>query len=64
MMVEANALSVETIDSIVLNLAKQDIVWHTVSELITEVPGQELLGINVVEYAGADEQEIEARLTS
>ncbi|OBT12218.1 hypothetical protein A9264_02895 [Vibrio sp. UCD-FRSSP16_10] len=58
MMVEANAMSVETIDSIVLNLAKQDIVWHTVSDLLSEVPGQELLGVNVVEYAGNDEAEI------
>ncbi|HIF9069010.1 TPA: D-2-hydroxyglutarate dehydrogenase YdiJ [Photobacterium damselae] len=57
MMVEANALSVETIDSTVLNLAKQDIVWTTVSDLLTDVPNKELLGINMVEYASADEQE-------
>lgn len=37
-MVKASALSVETIDSNVLNLAKQDIVWHTVSDLLTDVP--------------------------
>ncbi|RJX72953.1 FAD-binding oxidoreductase [Vibrio sinensis] len=55
-MVEAQALSVETIDSKVLNLAKQDIVWHTVSDLISDVPGKEMLGINMVEFAGADEQ--------
>ncbi|USD42270.1 FAD-binding oxidoreductase [Vibrio sp. SCSIO 43135] len=57
-MVEAKALSVETIDSKVLNLAKQDIVWHTVSDLLTDVPNQELLGINMVEYAGQDEAEV------
>ena len=50
-MVEANALSVETIDSKVLNLAKQDIVWHSVSELLTDVPGHDMQGINMVEYA-------------
>ncbi|MFA0085657.1 FAD-binding and (Fe-S)-binding domain-containing protein [Vibrio sp. 10N.261.51.F12] len=59
-MVEANALSVETVDSKVLNLAKQDIVWHTVSDLITDVPGKEMLGINMVEYAGEDTREVEA----
>ncbi len=37
-MVEARALSVETVDSKVLNLAREDIVWHSVSELITDVP--------------------------
>ena len=35
-MVKANALSVETVDSKVLNLAKQDIIWHSVKELLTE----------------------------
>ncbi len=54
-MVAADALSVETIDSKVLNLAKEDIVWHTVSDLLQDVPGQEMLGINMVEYAGHDE---------
>ncbi|PKG81682.1 hypothetical protein CXF85_17055 [Colwellia sp. 75C3] len=51
-LVEAKATSVETIDSRVLNLAKQDIVWHSVSELITDVPGRVMDGINVVEYNG------------
>ena len=51
-LVEAKATSVETIDSRVLNLAKQDIVWHSVSDLITDVPGQVMDGINVVEYNG------------
>ncbi|MCL9783766.1 FAD-binding oxidoreductase [Vibrio sp. S4M6] len=57
-MVEANALSVETVDSNVLNLAKQDIVWHTVSDLLTEVPGKQMLGINIVEFAGQNETEV------
>ncbi|AUI85906.1 hypothetical protein BS333_05665 [Vibrio azureus] len=58
LMVEAKALSVETIDSKVLNLAKQDIVWHTVSDLLTDVPGKTMDGINMVEYAGQDEHEV------
>ncbi|WP_027252514.1 D-2-hydroxyglutarate dehydrogenase YdiJ [Photobacterium halotolerans] len=53
-MVEAQALSVETVDSKVLNLARQDIVWHTVSDLITDVPGKDMQGINIVEFAGND----------
>ncbi|WCP68342.1 FAD-binding and (Fe-S)-binding domain-containing protein [Vibrio tubiashii] len=61
-MVEANALSVETVDSRVLNLAKQDIVWHTVSDLLTDVPGKDMQGINMVEFAGQDVQEIEQQV--
>lgn len=63
-MVEANALSVETVDSRVLNLAKQDIVWHTVSDLLTDVPNKEMLGINMVEFAGQDEAEVEAQVSA
>ncbi|WP_017345976.1 D-2-hydroxyglutarate dehydrogenase YdiJ [Pantoea sp. A4] len=61
-MVEANALSVETVDSTVLNLAREDIVWHSVSKLITDIPGQQLLGLNMVEFAGDDEEEIDQRV--
>ncbi|MFV9671057.1 FAD-binding and (Fe-S)-binding domain-containing protein [Pantoea sp. KXB45] len=51
-MVEAQALSVETVDSKVLNLAREDIVWHSVRELIADVPDKEMLGLNIVEFAG------------
>lgn len=36
-MVEARAFSVETVDLKVLNLAREDIVWYFVSELIIDV---------------------------
>lgn len=49
-LVAANATSVETVDSKVLNLAKEDVVWQTVSDLITDVPGQEMDGLNIVEF--------------
>ncbi|KHD24652.1 membrane protein [Vibrio caribbeanicus] len=63
-MVEANALSVETVDSRVLNLAKQDIVWHTVSDLLTDVPGKDMQGINMVEFAGQDVDEVESQVSA
>ncbi len=60
-MVEARALSVETVDSKVLNLAREDIVWHSVSALITDVPDKTLLGLNIVEFAGDDQPLIDSR---
>lgn len=63
-MVEAQALSVETVDSKVLNLAREDIVWHSVSELITDVPDKEMLGLNIVEFAGDDAALIENQVTT
>ncbi len=64
MMVEANALSVETVDSKVLDLARSDIVWNSVSELLTDVPGKDMQGINMVEYAGDDAEKIEQQVIS
>lgn len=61
-MVEARATSVETIDSNVLNLAKQDIVWHSVKDLISDVPDKDIMGINIVEYTSEDLDDIEHRI--
>jgi FAD/FMN-containing dehydrogenase/Fe-S oxidoreductase len=63
-MVAANATSVETVDSNVLNLAKQDIIWHSVADLITEIAGKEVLGLNMVEYNSNDQADIEQKITS
>ena len=61
-LVAAGALSVETVDSKVLNLAKKDPVWFSVSEYIKEVPGKEILGVNIVEFAGLDAKEEQNKL--
>ena len=62
-MVAANATSVETVDSNVLNLAKQDIIWHQVKELITEIENKEVLGLNMVEYNGDSEEALREKIT-
>ncbi|MGE6209465.1 FAD-binding and (Fe-S)-binding domain-containing protein [Aeromonas media] len=61
-MVEAHALSVETVDSRVLGLARADIIWHSVKEFIQEVPGKDLQGLNIVEFADTDEAEHKAKV--
>lgn len=63
-MVAAEATSVETVDSKVLNLARQDIIWHSVSELIQDVPGKDVLGLNMVEYNSNDQTEIESKVAA
>lgn len=63
-MIAANATSVETVDSKVLNLAKTDIIWHSIADLITDVPDKTMLGLNMVEYNSNDEAEIKARIDS
>ena len=63
-LVSARATSVETVDSKVLNLAKEDIIWHSVSDLITEVPGVSMQGLNMVEFNGESEEEIRSKVDS
>jgi len=57
-LVAAKATSVETIDSTVLNLAKKDIIWNSVSDLITDVQNQVMDGINIVEYNGTSIEDL------
>jgi FAD/FMN-containing dehydrogenase/Fe-S oxidoreductase len=54
-LVSAKATSVETVDSKVLNLARQDVVWDTVSDLIQDVPDKFMDGLNIVEFNDEDE---------
>lgn len=63
-LVKANALSVETIDSRVLNLAKQDLVWHSVKDLITDVPDKVMDGLNIVEFTGGEIEEVEQQVNA
>ncbi|KAB0321053.1 FAD-binding oxidoreductase [Vibrio diabolicus] len=62
LMVEAEALSVETVDAKVLNLAREDIVWHSVKHAISDVQGKEMQGINFVEFAGSHNDDIEDKV--
>lgn len=63
-MIRAEATSVETVDSKVLNLARTDIVWHSVSELIQDVPNKIMDGLNMVEYNSDDLQEIQQKIAT
>lgn len=61
-LVAANATSVETVDSRVLNLAREDIVWHSVSNLIQDVPGKDMQGLNMVEFNATSQQDIDDKV--
>nr|WP_288466748.1 FAD-binding and (Fe-S)-binding domain-containing protein [uncultured Pseudomonas sp.] len=55
-------LSIETVDSKVLLLAMNDIVWHGVAEYFPEDPQRSTLGINLVEFSGDDPDEVNGRV--
>lgn len=59
-------LSIETVDSTVLALAKKDIVWRNVAEYFPDVEGHEdeAGGINLVEFSGEDAEAVRARVAA
>ncbi|MGM8226451.1 D-2-hydroxyglutarate dehydrogenase YdiJ [Cellvibrio sp. ARAG 10.3] len=60
-LMKANPTSIETVDSKVLNLAMNDIVWHSVAEFFPpSASGEKIQGINLVEYTANDEDELRA----
>lgn len=56
------AASMETVDSKVLALAQNDIVWEGVREFFPDDDGRPVLGVNLIEFVGDTEEEVEARL--
>lgn len=63
-LVKANATSVETVDSKVLNLAREDIIWKSVSHLLEDVEGKRMDGINMVEFTGLDQDDIDTKVNT
>ncbi|PTC00705.1 hypothetical protein C9975_06065 [Thalassospira xiamenensis] len=61
-LVGANATSVETIDSKVLNLARNDIVWDLVKAELSDVDGKTMNGINMVEFTALDADEMHGKV--
>ncbi|SEQ73959.1 FAD/FMN-containing dehydrogenase [Amphritea atlantica] len=55
--------SIETVDSKVLNLAMNDIVWDTVKDYFPQHEGEPAIqGINLIEYTGDDEDQLRAKV--
>ncbi|MEM5326592.1 FAD-binding and (Fe-S)-binding domain-containing protein [Paraburkholderia sp. JHI2823] len=59
-------LSIETVDSTVLRLAREDIVWQSVAAYFPDDEGIEggASGINMVEFNGDDVDELHARVAA
>ncbi|MFY1052958.1 FAD-binding and (Fe-S)-binding domain-containing protein [Ectopseudomonas khazarica] len=63
-LLEHQPLSIETVDSKVLLLAMQDIVWHGVAEYFPQNPDVPTLGINLVEFSGDEAEEVDTRVAA
>jgi FAD/FMN-containing dehydrogenase/Fe-S oxidoreductase len=58
----ARPASIETVDSTVLDLARNDIVWDGVRDAFPPDEAGVLRGVNLVEFIADDEAELESRL--
>ncbi|WP_421439614.1 D-2-hydroxyglutarate dehydrogenase YdiJ [Agrobacterium tumefaciens] len=61
-LMEFGTASIETVDSKVLALAQDDIVWDGVKEFFPSLDGEPTRGVNLVEFVGATAEEIEVPL--
>jgi len=65
-LMKAGPTSIETVDSKVLNLAMNDIVWNTVADFFPPAEGQyagrDIAGINLVEYTADSQDELDAKI--
>ncbi|GLS25689.1 FAD-binding and (Fe-S)-binding domain-containing protein [Marinibactrum halimedae] len=61
-LMKAGPTSIETVDSKVMALAQSDIIWNTVGQFFPDDPTRALEAINLVEYCGDDQGELEAQI--
>lgn len=61
-LMKSEPTSIETIDSKVLNLAMNDFIWHQVEDFFAEQTPVPLQGINLVEFTGQDEDELNKKV--
>ncbi|MEC8081507.1 MAG: FAD-binding and (Fe-S)-binding domain-containing protein [Pseudomonadota bacterium] len=61
-LMEWNPGSIETVDSNVLDLAKEDIVWHAVGDFFPEHEQYSVAAINFVEFVADSQQELDVKL--
>lgn len=55
--------SIETVDSRVLGLAQDDVVWDSVQQYFPEDNGERAMGVNLVEFVGDTERKTEERVS-
>jgi FAD/FMN-containing dehydrogenase/Fe-S oxidoreductase len=58
-LIRFGAASIETVDSRVLGLAQDDVVWDSVRQYFPDDDGQRAMGVNLVEFVGDTEPEVE-----
>ena len=63
-LIRFGAASIETVNSRVLSLAQDDVVWDSVRQYFPEDDGQRAMGVNLVEFVGDTELDVETPVQS
>ena len=58
-LIRFGAASIETVDSRVLGLAQDDVIWGSVQQYFPDDDGQRATGVNLVEFVGDVEADVE-----
>lgn len=61
-LIRFNPASIETVDSKVLSLAQNDLIWESVRQFFPDDGGRPATGVNLIEFVGDSEEEVEAPL--
>lgn len=61
-LLEADPAAIEIMDDKVLKLAREDVVWQSLEAVLGGPTEEPVGGLNVVEFVGADDAEVEAGL--
>jgi FAD/FMN-containing dehydrogenase/Fe-S oxidoreductase len=63
-LIRFGAASIETVDSRVLGLAQDDVIWDSVRDHFPEDDGERATGVNMVEFVGDTEESVEVPLAA
>jgi len=63
-LMQHHPLSIETVDSKVLDLAMQDFIWHSVEQYFPSSANIQTKGINLVEFCDDDETKLAQKVSS
>lgn len=59
---ETQPSAIETIDQLIVSLAKSDVIWHSVGHLLDDTGETPLAAVNLVEFEGPDAEFVDGKV--
>ena len=61
-LVERAPSAIETVDETIMNLAREDVIFHLIRDFVEDVGSTPVAAVNLVEFQGADAAEVDAKV--